>query len=82
MLHKKIKIVQYGCNERGRDTLQVFYESGAEIVGAIDSNPKLVGMDIGDFAHLGTKLGIKILPDNPEVLQSFDADTIIVSSIR
>lgn len=41
------------------------YETGCQIVGAIDSNPAIVGMDVGDYAGLGIKTGI-LISDNAD----------------
>ncbi|MEW9094253.1 MAG: dihydrodipicolinate reductase [Clostridiaceae bacterium] len=80
-MKEKIRVIQYGCGKMGRVFLRYLYEKGAEIVGAIDSNPAIVGKDVGEIAGLGFKLNIPVRSDAENVFKECDAHVCIISTL-
>lgn len=76
---KQIRALQYGCGNLGRHTIRYMHEKGIRVVGAIDTNPDIVGKDIGDVANLGMKTGVCIRSDGNACLDECKPDIAIVT---
>ena len=51
----KIKVVQIGTGKMSVYTMRYVFEKGAEVIGAFDINPKVIGEDIGKIMNTENK---------------------------
>lgn len=77
-----IRVVQYGCGKMSAYTMRYVIESGAQIVGAIDINPDLIGQDISTVIG-GSETGIKItaLGNAESLLLELKPDICIITTM-
>ena len=81
-MDRKLRVVQYGCGKMSKYTMRYVYEKGAEIVGAIDINPNVIGKDIGEIIGCEAK-GVKVVStsDARELLENLKPDACIVTTM-
>ena len=82
MMDRKIRVVQYGTGKMSVYTMRYVYEKGAEIVGAIDVNPTVIGKDIGDVIGTEAK-GVVVtgVEKAEEMLKQVKPDIAIVTTM-
>ena len=81
-MERKVKVVQFGTGKMAVYTMRYVYEKGAEIVGAIDVNPAVIGKDIGEIIG-GENKGVTVtaLENAEEMLKQVKPDIAIVTTM-
>ena len=81
-MERKVKVVQYGTGKMSVYTMRYVYEKGAEIVGAVDINPNIIGKDISEIMG-GEKRGVTItsIEKAEEMLKQTKPDICIVTTM-
>lgn len=79
---EKIRVVQIGTGKMSVYTMRYVFEKGAEIVGAFDINPNVIGKDISDIIGGESKGIIVESMDNlEERLKQINPDAAIVTTM-
>ena len=82
-MDRKIKVMQYGTGKMSAYTMRYVFEKGAEIVGAVDVNPAVIGKDIGEI--LGReKLGVVVVSaeNAEEMMKTTKPDICIITTMK
>ena len=79
---EKIKVLQVGTGKMSIYTMRYVFEKGAEIVGACDINPNVIGKDIGEIIGCENKGVVVEHFDNLEkMLNELKPDIAIVTTM-
>ncbi|WP_217995621.1 NAD(P)H-dependent amine dehydrogenase family protein [Sanguibacter suarezii] len=79
MSTRPVRVVIYGCGNMARVITGYLVDKGAEIVGAIDTDPALVGRDLGEVAGLTEPLGVTISDNAEGVLDATIPDVVVLT---
>ncbi len=78
---KKINVIIYGCGVMGRKITEALLDKKSfEIVGAVDIDPKLVGMELGEILDSPKKLGITIEKDANSLFSKVYAHAVLLTT--
>jgi len=74
-----IKVLHVGLGPIGAGVVrQVAERKGFRIVGAVDVDPAKVGRDLGDIAHVGRALRVKISDDVRKAIKKTRPDVVVL----
>ena len=80
-MDRKIRVIQYGLGPIGCQSVQYLIERGHfNLVGAVDSDPQKVGVDVGELAGLKSPLGLDITADSTKLLSEVKADIVVLTT--
>ena len=78
----KIKVLQVGCGKMSKYTMRYVYEHGAVVVGAVDINKKIIGLDISQVIGCENKnIIIRDLADLDNVIKETKPDIAIITTM-
>ena len=78
----KIKVLQVGCGKMSKYTMRYIYEHGAVVVGAVDINKKIIGLDISQVIGCENKnIIIRDLADLDNVIKETKPDIAIITTM-
>ena len=77
-----IKVLQVGCGKMSKYTMKYVYEHGASVVGAVDIDKKLIGLDIGEIIGSdGKNVLVDSLDKLEEVINRTKPDIAIIETM-
>jgi 4-hydroxy-tetrahydrodipicolinate reductase len=81
-MDRKLRVVQYGCGKMSRYFLRYVQEKGAEVVGALDANPDVIGTDVG-LIYGSEPIGVLVtdVADVDRLLRDVRPDVAIVATL-
>ena len=80
-MDNKIRVVQYGLGPIGNKITQYLLErDSVQIVGAIDSDPTKLGLDIGELAGSSAAYGVCVTDNLKTLLSKVDADIVVLTT--
>jgi hypothetical protein len=77
----KIKVIFYGVGAIGSEVVRfALTRPWMDVVGAIDSDPAKVGLDLGTILGLEKNLGIKVRGDPGALFSGVEADVVVLTT--
>ena len=81
-MERKLRVFQYGTGKMSKYTMRYVFEKCAEIVGAVDVNPAVIGKDIGEIMESDKKgVIVQDAKDAKEALKEANPDIVIVTTM-
>ncbi len=77
-----IKVLQIGCGKMSKYTMKYVYEHGASVVGAVDIDKKLIGLDIGEIIGCeGKNIVVEPIAKLNEVINKSKPDIAVIETM-